>query len=108
MHDVAIVQLRAPKKVRECGKPRDITIVVKNLGNQGETVTVTLIKGEEIVEQWTVILAPKDRETLKYIYDPKEDGGQTISWTGEVEITEDYDLANNESGPSYTEVSLCK
>jgi len=109
VHDVAIDKLLVPNNMRECAKPKVITIVVKNIGTQVEEGTLTLKKDGVEVEKWnSVVLNPDAKDTLLYTYDPQGDGGKTIHWNVNIRISDDYDLTNNDMGPGYTIVTFCK
>ena len=109
VHDVAVKKLKAPKKVRDCGKQKRVVIVVKNNGSVAEIGQVTLFKNDVPVEYWTTEFPTSKGGKLKlsHSYDPTGESGDSVIWRAEVQIADDETPDNNERS-AVTKVKSCK
>ncbi len=93
-HDVGIARFQAPGSARE-GSTKTLTIVVENLTETAESVVVRLRRGGEVVSEWTLDLAGKDRQRLRADYGFGSGDIPRVEFTAEVVATADDHPENN-------------
>ncbi len=120
--DVALTKLKAPDTVKACDKPKEIEVVVKNVGETFvKHATVTLYKDGRVAKVWKNVnlrahpkihwkhAGKKGEVTLEYVYVPSErDAGKTVTWTAKVVAEGDQNPTNDTAGPVSTVVKKCK
>lgn len=105
LHDVKLKWIKARKKIKFCKRLHKISVIVENKTKNQEIAQVYLYKDGDKVARWIdVDLRQKQDRVLFYFYNPAEDAGNTISWSGEIAISDDQDLSDNSLGPIETEV----
>jgi len=93
-HDVGIARFQAPGSARE-GSTKTLTIVVENLTETAENVVVRLRRGGEVVSEWTLDLAGKERQRLRTDYRFVSEDIPRVEFTTEVVATADDRPENN-------------
>jgi hypothetical protein len=105
LHDVKLKWIKTRKKIKFCKRLHKIPVIVENKTKNPEIAQVALYKDGNEVARWTdVDLRQRQDRVLFYFYNPAEDAGNTVSWTGEIAISDDQDLSDNTLGPIETEV----
>ncbi len=110
IHDVAVLSLEVPAKVRECARSaEDVTIEATNHGETDEgSVTVTLDKNGATAETWNVSIPMGGVSTLTHSYQPVSGEAGTANWTVTVSIADADNDPSNDSQTASTTVSACK